>query len=171
MTAGVKEVLARAAGPDAGPLKAVHGLVADLLSVSVEMAPLIEVALGTAAQHVVAQPGSELLEFLSHNAPNFAGRVGFVWHEAGAASIDEGIDLTGQPGIVGRADRFVQTQPEYASLAARLLGRTWIVKTLENALQLAGEHGRRRAASSHWPAIFARVTARSSSVRDRGPAG
>ncbi len=141
VTAGVKEVLARAAGPDAGPLKAVHGLVADLLSVSVEMAPLIEVALGTAAQHVVAQHGSELLEFLSHNAPNFAGRVGFVWHEAGAASIDEGIDLTGQPGIVGRADRFVQTQPEYASLAARLLGRTWIVKTLENALQLAGEHG------------------------------
>ncbi len=55
MTAGVKEVLAKAAGADAGPLGAVHGLLADLLSVSVEMAPLIEVALGPAAQHVVAR--------------------------------------------------------------------------------------------------------------------
>ena len=66
-----------------GRLAAVHGLVADLLSVSVEMAPLIEVALGAAAQHVVAQPGGELLEFLGQNAPRFAGRVGFVWHEDG----------------------------------------------------------------------------------------
>ena len=87
VTAGVKEVLARAAGPDAGPLRAVHGLVADLLSVSVEMAPLIEVALGAAAQHVVAQPGGELLEFLGQNAPRFAGRVGFVWHEDGESAV------------------------------------------------------------------------------------
>ena len=143
VTAGVKEVLARAAGPDAGPLKAVHGLVADLLSVSVEMAPLIEVALGAAAQHVVARPGEGILEFLGHNAPRFAGRVGFVWQEDGKAEAPDGeVDLTGQPGIVGRADRFVQSQPQYVPLVARLLGRTWIVEKLEDALQLAGENGR-----------------------------
>ena len=141
VTAGVKEVLARAASPDAGPLRAVHGLVADLLSVSVEMAPLIEVALGAAAQHVVAQPGGELLEFLGENAPRFAGRVGFVWHEDGKAATDGDLDLTGQPGVVGRADRFVETQPQYAPLVARLLGRTWIVEKLEHALQLAGGNG------------------------------
>ena len=122
VTAGVKEVLARAASPEAGPLGAVHGLVADLLSVSVEMAPLIEVALGAAAQHVVAQPGGELLGFLAENAPRFAGRVGFVWHEDDKAAPDGEADLTGQPGIVGRADRFVETQPQYAGLVARLLG-------------------------------------------------
>ncbi len=141
LTAGVKEVLAKAAGSDAGPLRAVHGLVADLLSVSVEMAPLIEVALGPAAQHVVAQPGPELLEFLGQNAPRFAGRVGFVWHEPLVVPPEGGTkddaDLTGQPGIVGRADHFVQAQPQYASLVTRLLGRTWIVQKLEHALQLA----------------------------------
>ncbi|MGA2258586.1 MAG: chromosome segregation protein SMC, partial [Thermoguttaceae bacterium] len=141
VTAGVKEVLARAASADAGPLRAVHGLVADLLSVSVEMAPLIEVALGAAAQHVVAQQGGDLLDFLSENAPRFAGRVGFVWHEDGQAAPDGEVDLTGQPGIVGRADRFVETQPQYAPLVARLLGRTWIVEKLEHALQLAGANG------------------------------
>ncbi|MGO9112689.1 MAG: chromosome segregation protein SMC [Thermoguttaceae bacterium] len=141
VTAGVKEVLARAASADAGPLKAVHGLVADLLSVSVEMAPLIEVALGAAAQHVVAQPGAELLEYLRQNAPRFAGRVGFVWQEDGKAALDGDVDLTGEPGIVGRADRFVEAQPQYAPLVARLLGRTWIVETLEHALRLAGGSG------------------------------
>jgi len=141
VTAGVKEVLARAASPDAGPLKAVHGLVADLLSVSVEMAPLIEVALGVTAQHVVAQSGGELLEFLKLNASRFAGRVGFVWQEDGKAAIDREPDLTGQPGVVGRADRFVETQPQYTPLVTRLLGRTWIVEKLEHALQLAGANG------------------------------
>ena len=48
-------------------------------------------------------------------------------------------DLTGRPGVVGRADRFVETQPQYAPLVARLLGRTWIVEKLEHALQLAGD--------------------------------
>lgn len=141
VTAGVKEVLARATSPDAGPLRAVRGLVADLLSVSVEMAPLIEVALGAAAQHVVAQPGGELLEFLKLNAPRFAGRVGFVWQEDGKAALDGEPDLTGQPGIVARADHFVETQPQYAPLVARLLGRTWIVEKLEHALQLAEFNG------------------------------
>ena len=169
LTAGVKEVLARAASSDAGPLRAVHGLVADLLSVSVEMAPLIEVALGAVAQHVVAQPGGELLDFLGQNAPRFAGRVGFVWHE-GPFVVPPGHhvpmvggtagnvippttstrypsgttnepDLSGQPGVVGRADRFVEAEPPYAPLVARLLGRTWIVEKLEHALQLAATQG------------------------------
>jgi chromosome segregation protein len=122
-------------------LKAVHGLVADLFSVSVEMAPLIEVALGAAAQHVVAQVGDELLAFLGENAPRFAGRVGFVWHEDGNAQPNGEVDLSGQPGVVGRADRFVETQPQYTALAVRLLGRTWIVEKLEHALQLAGTNG------------------------------
>jgi len=154
VTAGVKEVLAKAIAADAGPLRAVHGLVADLLSVSVEMAPLIEVALGAAAQHVVAQPSRELTQFLGENAARFAGRVGFVWREEQGAGSQTPCselpapssllrdpcslpDLTGRPGVVGRSDRFVEAQHQYASLVTRLLGRTWIVETLDHALALA----------------------------------
>ena len=50
LTAGVKEVLQQAANRDAVAFRNVHGLVADLFQVSVEMAPLLEVALGPAAQ-------------------------------------------------------------------------------------------------------------------------
>jgi chromosome segregation protein len=140
VAAGVKEVLARAAGSEPGPLSALHGLVADLLSVSVEMAPLIEVALGAAAQYVVARPSGDLLEFLAQNAPQFAGRVGFVWHDGVKGARDSDVDLTGQPGVVGRADGFVESQSEFEPLVTRLLGRTWIVEKLDHAVQLAAEH-------------------------------
>ena len=43
--------------------------MADLLSVSVDMAPLIEVALGAAAQHVVARPSGELMEYSERTPP------------------------------------------------------------------------------------------------------
>ena len=127
VTAGVKEVLAKAAGADAGPLAAVQGLLADLLSVSVEMAPLVEVALGPAAQHVVARRSGELMQFLGVNATRFAGRVGFVWCDEGAGSPLPGPppegegDLTGQPGVVGRCDTFVKCEPQYAALVRAYL--------------------------------------------------
>jgi chromosome segregation ATPase len=45
--------------------------------------------------------------------------------------------LEGKPGVLGRADRFVETDPEHAPLARRLLGRTWIVENLGRAMELA----------------------------------
>jgi len=142
LSPGVKDVLALARGASSGPFGQVRGLVADLLRVSVEAAPLVEVALGETAQHVVAAPGSELLEYLQTGARPFTGRVGFVWlsgrvEEAGG----DGGGLEGQPGVLGRADRFVETEPEYEPLARRLLGRTWIVEKLSHALALSTTAG------------------------------
>ena len=160
LSAGVKEVLAAAGDASGGPYQGVCGLVADLLSVSVEVAPLIDVALGQTAQHVVAAPGGELLEHLQTASQRLAGRVGFVWLER-----DEGrgtraeshpltpspphpltpspLDLQQRPGVLGRADRFVQTEPRFAQLAERLLGRTWIVEKLAHATELARSAGDR----------------------------
>ena len=64
LSAGVKEVLARAADPAEPVFRGVCGLVADLFHVSVEAAPLVEIALGQAAQHVVAARSRELLDYL-----------------------------------------------------------------------------------------------------------
>jgi chromosome segregation protein len=52
------------------------------------------------------------------------------------------LDLHGRPGVLGRADEFVETAPEFAVLARRLLGRTWIVESLSVALALADSTGR-----------------------------
>ncbi len=135
LSPGVKEVLSRARGPDPGPFRQVCGLVADLLRVSVEAAPLIEAALGDLAEYVVLRPGRELLDHLCQQPYHFSGRVGFLWLEASEGRPSE--TLEGQPGVLGRADRFVETDPAWQGLARRLLGRTWIVETLRHAVALA----------------------------------
>ena len=163
--AGVKEVLERAVRNDGSAFRFVCGLVADLLRVEVQLAPLVEIALGQKAQHVAAQRNRELLDLLWTQSSRFEGRVGFVWLEEGsevrgrrsgarglaasAASAEPpaanpeprtrnpDVDLEGRPGVIGRADRFVETEPEFAPLVERLLGRTWFVEKLEHAFSLA----------------------------------
>lgn len=135
LSPGVKEVLSCARGPEPGPFRQVCGLVADLLRVSVEAAPLIEVALGDLAEYIVVRPGRELLDHLCQHPYHFSGRVGFLWWEAGEG--EDGETLEGRPGVLGRADRFVETEPAWEGLARRLLGRTWIVETLRHAVALA----------------------------------
>ena len=138
LSAGVKEVLARAGDPADAAFRGVFGLVADVLSVSVEAAPLVEIALGQAAQYVVALPGGELMNYLHKESSRLAGRVGFVWlDERNEKSSPCDVNLEGRPGVLGRADRFVETQPKFAPLAERLLGRTWIVEKLSQAMELA----------------------------------
>ncbi|MCH8923716.1 MAG: chromosome segregation protein SMC, partial [Planctomycetes bacterium] len=146
VSAGVKEVLVQAHtandNADAGPLSHVRGLVADLLQVSVETAPLIEVALGERAQHVVVARGERLVEHLQAHSAKFSGRVGFIRLDALPESDAAGAnDPEGKPGVLGRADRFVQVRPEMAPLARHLLGDTWIVEKLEQAVQLAAQVG------------------------------
>ncbi len=147
LSPGVREVLTQARAGRDGPYRQVCGLVADLFHVSVESAPLVEIALGEKAQYVVAPPGGALMGHLLAHGGEFAGRVGFLWLDgqdpaAPAAGGTQAADLTDRPGVVGRADRFVQTEPRYAGLAARLLGRTWIVQRLEHAVALAQSAGR-----------------------------
>ncbi|MCR4412141.1 MAG: AAA family ATPase [Thermoguttaceae bacterium] len=143
LSPGVKDVLTVARGPDPGPFRQVCGVVADLLRVSVEAAPLVEVALGEMAQCVVLRPGPELLDHLRRQPYQFSGRVGFVWLEppAGAIAPAAEVDLDGLAGVLGRADRFVETEPAYESLVRRLLARTWFVETLAHALDLARRAG------------------------------
>lgn len=140
---GVKEVLIRARESTDGPFRQIRGLVADLLNVSVETAPLVEVALGPLAQCLVVAPGPELLDHLAEQSARFPGRVDFLRMDAQAPAggVDR-IDLEGQPGVLGRADRFVETAPEFVPLVRRLLGRTWIVETFAQARQLAEGAGR-----------------------------
>lgn len=137
LSPGVKEVLNLARSDSPGPYRQVCGLVADLLRVSVEAAPLVEVALGEVAQHVVVAPGAELGEYLQKEPYQFSGRVGFIWLEGSTdGCLPEMPNLQGRPGVMGRADRFVETELPYEPLARRLLGRTWIVEKLNHAMAL-----------------------------------
>ena len=136
---GVKDVLQRARTAGEGPFRQVRGLLADLLHVGVESAALVEVALGETAQHVVVGGGRDMLRCVQEESGRFAGRVGFLWIDDGPRQVPAAspVDLEGLTGVLGRADRFVETSPELVPLVERLLGRTWIVEKLAHAFALA----------------------------------
>lgn len=134
VSSGVREVL-NGMSDRKSPFRFAHGLVADLIRVNVEAAPLIELALGQAAQYVVVSPAAELFHYIEENAQRFSGRVGFVWLDPAAVDPDlnRQVFLEEEPGVLGRADQFVETDPDYEFLIRRLLNRTWIVETLDHA--------------------------------------
>ena len=139
---GVKEVLTRAGQAVSGPFASVAGLVVDILHVEAKLAPLIDVALGPAAQHVVVT-GTSLFDELQFGRFRPSGRVGVIAADAQDDSLPEA-DLSGMAGVVGRADRLVETSAQFAPLARRLLQSTWLVETLADALMLRQRfHGER----------------------------
>lgn len=121
----------------------IHGMVADVLHVDYDSASMIEAALGDRAQDLVVDDGNALLQIAISNNDTLTTRASFQRLDAqlAATAIDR-IDLSGQPGVMGRADQFVEAAPEFMSLVKRVLGRTWIVDRLETAHQLATSIGR-----------------------------
>ncbi|MBI3863157.1 MAG: chromosome segregation protein SMC [Planctomycetia bacterium] len=149
---GVKEILALARESDEAPWNHVLGHVVELLEVDIENAALLEVALGARAQLIVLDEGRPLIEHLADGKCRLSGRVGFVAMAADPATADviavwpavgraPGIDLSGRPGVVCRADRLVRSASGIHHLPERLLADTWIVTSLDVALALAAATG------------------------------
>ena len=136
----MKEVLAHAKANPAGPFGAVRGMLADLLQVDLQTATFIEVALGERAQHLVLAESSDNRNLLAAAERSFAGRVGFLNVANPSTPV---ADLTGFPGVIGRADQFVQIAVEHEPLVRHLLGNTWIVENLAAAFQLAEQDAAR----------------------------
>ena len=116
------------------------GLVADLVNVNVQHAALVDVALGDIAQFVIVK-GNKLINQIAAEKVKVGGRVGLIQlDEPPTLGADPGINLNGIDGVIGRADRLVQVQPEYAEFIRKMLGGTWLVKTLSIAIDLRANH-------------------------------
>jgi chromosome segregation protein len=144
LSSGVKEILVAAQSDPAGLYGDVRGVVADLFHVDVDSAPLVDVALGELSQYVVVTSAGRLFDWLNEKPLAVGGRVGFLRLDTALRRSDSAasVDLGGESGVMGRADRFVETAPEFAALVERLLGRTWFVDRLSTALRLAQTAGR-----------------------------
>ncbi|TWT78089.1 Chromosome partition protein Smc [Posidoniimonas polymericola] len=128
---------------DAAPRWSVAGIVADLLHVDYDSAPMVEAALGERAHHLVVDSGAELLAELASGAGALNRRTSLERLDSlPTASVVDRIDLSGEPGVMGRADQFVECEPAHAPLVRRLLGRVWFVDNLATAERLAAGPGR-----------------------------
>lgn len=136
-----QEILERAQTKEIPPWNSIRGRVADFLDVDLQHAALIDVALGRQARMLLIDQLDPLADYLSKHPTPIRNRVGFLVRDDDPEADDEGElpDLSEEPGVVMRADRMLKPSSTDTRLAERLLGRTWIVETLQIALRLKKE--------------------------------
>ncbi len=150
--AGVREVLRRLADPAHPARGLVVGLVADLLTAPADVAPLIDLALGDAAQRLVVTDPAKL-EAVVAAFPDLPGRVGFMplagsfWVNpdrkgGGVAGDTHGPRGPGSPNQTCAA--LVSAPATLVALPEQLLGDVFLVPDLPTALELARLHPRCR---------------------------
>jgi chromosome segregation protein len=143
LTSGAKEVLRQAQQNPEGPFRSVRGVVADLLHVDADSAPLVEIALGERANYLVVTEAHTLAPALVADPNSWPGRTSFLRLDVPTpASAVDRVDLSTESGVMGRADSFVEVSDELAPMVRRLLGRHWLVDTLATALRLSNGTGR-----------------------------
>ena len=143
VNAGAVELLRKVKTSRDGYLGEIVGLVADLVSVNVQHAGIVDVALGETSQYIVVD-GHQMVDLLAAEKLQVDGRVGLIQlDDPTTLGADPEVNLNGAPGIIGRADRLVQVQSPYVDFIKRMLGGTWIVKTLADAVALQEGQGQR----------------------------
>lgn len=116
----------------------IHGVVADLITVSKKYEVAIETALGGSIQNVVTdsdQTAKQLIEYLKKNKygratflplTNIGNKNGFNQEKA-----------LSEPGVLGLANSLVEADSQYEGLLNYLLGRVVVVDTIDHAIALA----------------------------------
>ncbi len=119
----------------------VLGLVADLLSTEMHLAPLIDVALGSHSDAIVLSNG-QIIDWINDGSLTVDGRVTLLrMDRLSSRRSGEKIQLDGLRGVLGRADRMTRFDDAYEPLIRFLLGTTWFVDTLSTALELSHFRG------------------------------
>ncbi|WP_095413870.1 chromosome segregation protein SMC [Thermogutta terrifontis] len=147
---GVKDFLQRMRQSGDGAAASLCGLVADLFQVELQVAFLVDAALGDAPQWVVLRDSRPFLEQLRQGNAGLTGRVGVFCLDrlepAAAASSHEAVarELAAVPGVLGNAEQFVMVPEEILPLRRLLLGNVWFVESLETGLELARRYPQSR---------------------------
>jgi len=137
--AGIRELLHRKEWDTQGEtFSYVWGMVADLIAAEVANAVLIETALGEYDQYLVVEDSGRLLADADLLA-DFPGRIPAICLDRLPPFVD-GRDFTQQEGFVAYAMDLVRYPPEAQRLVRHLLGRTIIVRSLKDAVRLAGQN-------------------------------
>jgi len=117
----------------------VEGILADIVNAHIDYAAAVEAALEDKTDAVVVSSTEKLLA-AKDAIEALDGRVHFISADKLEPFVDS-IDLSAYPCVKGRLVEFVTCKPEHASFVWSLLGKTLIVDSLDNAMQLAADLG------------------------------
>lgn len=138
---GARHVLELVAQSTDPVFQTVRGLVADLLSVDAELAPQIDTALGHSANALVLSDG-QLFQTVRAGQLEVPGRLSLMrLDRLPSRRYGEKVQLDGVRGVIGRADRLIRCEADVEPLFRYLLGTTWLVESLDTALELAHFRG------------------------------
>jgi chromosome segregation protein len=138
LEAGVKDLLD---SPRLRTELGIRGLVADCITAQAGVAQLVDLALGDLSQAVVVE-GEKARARVLRGDVETKGRVLFVGlfpTIIGPQSVRNQLELRGQTGVIDRADRLASALPGFEPLLSQLLGHTWFVETLADAVRLRNE--------------------------------
>ncbi|WP_042348955.1 chromosome segregation protein SMC [Bacillus massiliigorillae] len=135
---GVKEVL------KAKSLQGIEGAVAELMTVPKEYNTAIEIALGSAMQHIVVQTEENARRAIQFLKQHSFGRATFlplsVMKERNIPS-NQLQTIEHHPSYVGVASKLIQFDAKYTSIMTNLLGTVIITRDLKGANEMARQLG------------------------------
>lgn len=133
ISGGVRAVLEQASLSSASLAESLRGIVADCFEADVEVAALVDAALGDRSQYLVCE-GPALQRAILDRHIEIASRVGILrLDELPSRRPGDRIRLDGLRGVIGRLDRMIRCEADVEPLARHLLGGTWLVDSLQTA--------------------------------------
>ena len=128
---------------ESGTLQQIHGPVSRLIKTDDAYSVAVEIALGAAMQHIVVTSEADGKAAIVQLKNRDMGRATFL-----PLSVIEGRTLTERgledfPGFVGLGSSLVRCEDRYRAVVENLLGRTVIVRTLDDAIAMARRYHNR----------------------------
>ncbi|MFC1635780.1 chromosome segregation protein SMC [Planctomycetota bacterium] len=135
LKAGVKSILQNRSAENR-PFDYVEGMLADIIEADVQYANAVEAALEGQTDALVINSTEKMLAD-QQTLHELDGRVNFLCMDRIEPFVDQN-DLSEFSCVRGRLIEFVKFDDKYAPLAWKLLGKTLIVDSLDDAVKLAG---------------------------------
>ena len=121
--------------------KGLIGVVADIIKVDKEYEIAVETALGGSIQNIVTDnedTAKRMIQFLKKNK---FGRATFLpltgIHKGGGIRTPEALE---ESGVIGLANSLVHVEKRFESLADQLLGRTIVVRSIDDGIAIARKY-------------------------------
>lgn len=116
----------------------IHGVVADLMKVDRKYETAVETALGGNIQNVVTADEQTAKEMISYLKQNRLGRATFLPLTSVKARDNSKQEVfLKEEGVIGNANTLIHNDSAYDEVMAYLLGRVFVVDTIDHALALA----------------------------------
>lgn len=121
--------------------KGLIGVVADIIKVDKEYEIAIETALGGSIQNIVTDNEDTAKRMIAFLKTNKFGRATFLpltsMHGSGGIRNPEALK---ESGVIGLANTLVHVEQRFEGLADQLLGRTIVVRTIDDGIRIARKY-------------------------------